>query len=413
LPKDKQGFLFPMNTPITTKIEPALADGDTLRSSLRALPRAAWILFFGTFLNKFGGFVIPFLTLYLTGRGYSVKQAGLAVSAYGVGNLGASLLGGHLADKLGRRQTIVLSMFSGAASMMLLSQAHSFGLIVALVTLTGLANEFYRPASQALLADIVPAGQRTTAFAALRVSFNAGFAFGPATAGLLAAYGYFWLFAGDAATSVLFGLVVLLALPRGVHNPQNNASWGEALRVLRHDRRLHQLLLANFAIGLVFFQLGSVFGLHVTGLGFSPAAYGAIVSFNGALIVFCELPLTRLTRKFPARRVMAAGYLLCATGFSLNAFAHTIPAMLLCMVIFTAGEMITMPTAVAYLAELAPPHMRGRYMGFSGLTWAAALIIGPAGGLRLFAAAPTAYWITCAAVGAFAAAIISRAPRTR
>ena len=400
-----------MNTLIPTKTEPAPVHPDTLRSSLRALPRAAWILFFGTFLNKFGGFVIPFLTLYLTGQGYSVGQAGLAVSAYGVGNLGASLLGGHLADKFGRRQTIVLSMFSGAATMMLLSQAHSFGLIVALVALTGLANEFYRPASQALLADVVPPGQRMTAFAALRVSFNAGFAFGPATAGLLAAYGYFWLFAGDAATSALFGMVVLFALPRGVAGTQNNASWGEALRVLRRDHRLHQLLLANFAIGLIFFQLGSVFGLHVTGLGFSPAVYGAIVSFNGALIVFCELPLTRLTRKFPARRVMAAGHLLCAVGFALNAFAHTIPAMLLCMLIFTLGEMITMPTMVAYLAELAPPHMRGRYMGISGLTWALGLIIGPAGGLKLFAVSPTAYWIVAASAGVFAAVVISARPR--
>jgi len=386
------------------------ASRETLLSSLRTLPRAAWILFFGTFLNKFGGFVVPFLTLYLTSRGYTVGQTGLAVSAYGVGNLGASLLGGHLADKLGRRKTILLSMFSGAATMMLLSQAHHLALIIVLTALTGLTNEFYRPASQAFLADIVPPGQRMTAFAALRVSFNAGFAFGPATAGLLAAYGYFWLFAGDAATSVLFGLVALLALPRTAPGTQKNASWSEALVVLRQDRQLHQLLLANFAIALVFFQLASTFGVYVTRLGFSAATYGAIVSLNGALIVFCELPLTRLTRKFPARRVMAAGYFLCATGFALNAFAHTIRGLVICMLIFTFGEMITMPTAVAYLADLAPAQMRGRYMGVSGLTWATALIIGPAGGMKLFAAAPTAYWITCAAAGTFAAVVISRQP---
>ena len=179
----------------------------TLLASLRALPRPAWILCFGTFLNKFGAFVVPFLTLYLTSRGCTVGQAGLAISAYGVGNMAASLLGGHLADKLGPRKTIVLSMFSGAVVMMLLSQARSLPAIIALTALTGLTNEFYRPASTALLADLVPPGQRVTAFAALRMSFNAGFAFGPATAGFLAAFGYFWLFAGDAATSVLFGLV--------------------------------------------------------------------------------------------------------------------------------------------------------------------------------------------------------------
>lgn len=393
---------------VQTPINVETARRDTLLSSLGALPRAAWILFFGTFLNKFGGFVVPFLTLYLTGRGYTIGQAGMAVSAYGMGNLGASLLGGHLADKLGRRKTIVFSMFSGAVAMMLLSQAHSLAIIIVLTALTGLTNEFYRPASQALLADIVPSGQRMTAFAALRVSFNAGFAFGPATAGLLAAYGYFWLFAGDATTSVLYGLVALLALPRGSRTAQQNASWSEALRVLRHDHKLHQLLLGNFAIGLVFFQLGSTYGLHLMHLGFSPAVYGAIVSMNGALIVFCELPLTRVTRKFSARRAMAAGYLLCAAGYALNAFAHTIPALVLCMIILTTGEMITMPTAVAYLADLAPPAMRGRYMGVSGLTWAMALIIGPVGGMKLFAAAPTAYWIVSAVIGIFAAVVISR-----
>ncbi len=404
-----------MNTisPTSATAQPASNRQDTLLSSLRGLPRAAWILFFGTFLNKFGGFVVPFLTLYLTSRGYSVGQTSWAVATYGMGGFMAALIGGHLADYLGRRQTIVLSMFLGAAMMLLLSQAHGLMVIVVLTFLAGLTNEFYRPASSALLTDIVPANQRVTAFSALRVSFNAGFAFGPATAGFLAAFGYFWLFAGDAATSVLFGLVVLFALPRTTHNRLNNASWSEALRVLRRDRTLHQLLLGNFAIGLVFFQLASTFGLYITHLGFSPAVYGAVVSMNGALIVFCELPLTRVTRKFPARRVMAAGYVLCAAGYALNVFAHTIPALVLCMLLFTLGEMITMPTAAAYLANLAPPHMRGRYMGVSGLTWSLGFIFGSTVGLKLFAAAPAVYWIACGALGVFAAAVISCPPKDR
>ena len=104
----------------------------TLLGSLRALPRTAWVLFAGTFINRFGGFVVPFLTLYLTSQGYSLTAAGLAVSAYGAGNLFASLVGGHLADRLGRRETIVLSMFCAAAAMLLLSQAHALPVIVAL-----------------------------------------------------------------------------------------------------------------------------------------------------------------------------------------------------------------------------------------------------------------------------------------
>jgi MFS family permease len=378
----------------------------TLLAGLRALPRPAWLLFFGTFLNKFGAFVLPFLTLYLTRQGYTVTQAGIAVGAYGVGGLFASLLGGHLADALGRRQTIALSMFTGAATMLLLSQAHHLALIIVLTALAGLAGEFYRPASSALLTDLVPPGQRVTAFATLRMAFNAGFAFGPAMAGFLAAAGYFWLFAGDAATSVLYGLIACAALPAGAHLSQTNARWREVWSVLRCDHKLHQMLAANFAIGLIFCQLASTYSLYVTRLGFSTAIYGLLVSLNGALVVLVELPLTTITRRFPARRVMALGFLVIGVGFALNYCAHTITALAACMILFTFGEMITMPMASAYIANLAPAHMRGRYLGISSLTFSLALIVAPGLGMKLFACNPALYWGLCGLTGLAAAAII-------
>jgi predicted MFS family arabinose efflux permease len=144
LPKGQRAFFFAMNT-----IEP------TLLSRLRALPRPAWILFLGTFLNKFGTFVLPFLTLYLTQRGFSLNDAGLAISAYGVGGLMASALGGHLADAIGRRKTIALSMFSVAAAMVLLSQSNSLPAIIAATWLAALTGELYRPASRPLAAGLV------------------------------------------------------------------------------------------------------------------------------------------------------------------------------------------------------------------------------------------------------------------
>jgi MFS family permease len=49
------------------------------------------------------------------------------------------------------------------------------------------------------------------------------------------------------------------------------------------------------------------------------------------------------------------------------------------MVIMTFGELITAPTATAYVANLAPPDQRGRYLGFFGLAWYVALAVGPMG----------------------------------
>jgi MFS family permease len=378
----------------------------TLLVSLKALPRPAWILFFGTFLNKFGTFVLPFLTLYLTRHGYSLGDAGLAIGAYGVGTLLASALGGHLADTIGRRKTIVVSMFSAAITMVVLSQARGLPAIVVLTAIAGLAGELYRPASSALLADLVPAGRRVTAFSAYRMAFNAGWAFGPATAGFLAERGYFWLFIGDAVTSALFGLVAFFALPRGTASRESQCPWSEVFQVLRRDRKFQQLLLAAFAISLVFLQIFSTFGVHVTNLGFSAAVYGGIISLNGVLVVLFDLPLSTVTRRFPARRVIALGYLLVGAGFALNTFAHTVPALMLAMAVVTLGEMVMVPVSAAYVADLAPAHMRGRYMGVYGLVWAAALIIGPALGMKLLALGAAYLWLTCGALGLVAVAII-------
>jgi MFS family permease len=87
-------------------------------------------------------------------------------------------------------------------------------------------------------------------------------------------------------------------------------------------------------------------------------------------------------------------------------FAHTIPALIGCVMVFTLGEMIAMPVAGAYIADLSPPQMRGRYSGAFGLTWACGLVIGPALGLKLFAINVAALWCVCGVLGLIAAAII-------
>jgi MFS family permease len=371
----------------------------TLFTNLRALPPVAWILFFGTFLNKFGSFVVPFLALYLTQRGYSVAQAGFAIGAYGAGNVLATVIGGHLADSIGRRRTIALSMFSGAAAMLMLSQARSLPAILALAAAAGLTGEFYRPASSALLADLVPAANRVTAFSAYRMAINAGFAFGPATAGFIAGHGYFWLFAGDAGTSALFGIVALVALPEVAHLAEKGCGWMEASRALVGDRGLHRVLLASFFIALIFFQMTSTFGFAVMGAGFSPKVYGALLSMNGALIVLIELPLTTVSRRLQPFAAIAAGYLVVGVGFFLGAFAVSIAGFAVCIVVFTLGEMFAMPVASAYVAGLSPPHMRGRYMGTYGLTWTLAQVVAPGLGMCLFTASPLLFWLVGGGLG--------------
>lgn len=382
----------------------------SLVARLRFLPRPVWFLFFGVFLNKFGSFVVPFLALYMTRQGCSTLEAGIAIGAYGAGHLLASFLGGYLADVLGRKPTIILSMLAAALSMLLLSQARGFETIVLLTALAGLSSELYRPASSALLTDLVPPEHRVTAFATYRLAFNAGWAFGPATAGFLAKYSFFWLFVGDAATSLLFCIVAWFTLPEGLRRKHTENGWGDAWHAISTDLKFLQILASSVVIALVFFQIASTYCLHLTQLGFSPAVYGLLISLNGAVVVLFELPLTLVTSRFPAPKVIATGHLLIGFGFAANAFATSIAGLIPPMLILTIGEMISMPVGAAYIANLAPPHLRGRYMGCYGLTWASALAVGPALGMSLLGSGAATLWCGSAILGVIAALIILPTP---
>ncbi|MEA3212010.1 MAG: hypothetical protein QOE70_5067 [Chthoniobacter sp.] len=157
-----------------------------LLDDLRSLPRPFWVLFAGTFINRFGTFVWPVLTLYLTRQGHSLTAASCALAAWGLGSFVGNALGGWMTDHLGRRDTIVGGTLAAATSLMGLYGAESLPVILLFTALTGLANGTYHPAASALLADVVPPALRVRAYAAFRLAANAGFAGGAAVGGMLA-----------------------------------------------------------------------------------------------------------------------------------------------------------------------------------------------------------------------------------
>lgn len=379
-------------------------------------PRSLWILFAGLFVNRFGSFVYVFLVLYMISRGYTLTQAGVAVSAYGIGSIGsigASGFGGYCADRLGRRSTIVFSMFASAAAMLLLSQTSTLLLLlILLVGLAGLTTELYRPAASALIADLVPSEQRVRAYALSRFCINLGFAAGPAVAGFLASRSFLLIFVGDALTSVLFGLLALIALPTGRHSQvKHHPTQSGLVPAVRSDRRFLLFLLASLLITFVYFQSQSTFALQVHALGLSNALYGTLISVNGLLIVLLELPISTLTQWLPMDYAIATGFLLIGLGFGLIAFASTVPLLILTVGIWTFGEMIHSPVSAAYVANLTPSHLRGCYQGTWGMTWSSGLILGPLLGTLLFSWNTEGLWLICGGLGLVSAVLIVIAAR--
>lgn len=380
--------------------------------SLKSLPRPAWVLFGGTFINRFGTFVMPFLAIYMARNGFTAAQAGLAISSYGGGHVIASMLGGHLADRIGRRHTIALSMFCSAAAMLALSQARAFPMIVVLAFVTGTCAELYRPAAAALLTDLVPPEKRMLAFGLYRFAINLGFAAGPATAGFLANKSFFYLFAGDAITSLLYGVVALVALPHGVRSVSKDETKDEGLRVALRHRLFVFFLAATLCLTWVEFQLHSTFPLHIAKSGYSPSTYGMLISLNGLLIIIFELLITAWTQRVAPQPLIAVGYALTGIGVALTGLATNIQLLAATVVIWTIAEMIYAPASGAYVSILAPERYRGRYMGLYHSMFSVGMVLGPAMGTWLYGRNPAALWWTCLVIGLAGGALALVKPRS-
>src|SRR5437879_5248083 len=167
------------------------------------LPRTYWVLWAGMLVNRLGGFVVAFLALYLTQqRGFTPERAGAIVSLWGAGALVSGLIGGALADRIGRRATMVAALILGALAMLHMGAARSPAHIAVAAFLLGLTGDMYRPAVSAAVADLVPPEQRTRAYGYLYWAVNLGFACAASLAGVLARRSYWLLFAGDAGTTL-------------------------------------------------------------------------------------------------------------------------------------------------------------------------------------------------------------------
>jgi MFS family permease len=384
----------------------------SLRRNVRALPRSAWVLFAGTLVNRLGTFVLPFITLYLTENGFSAPQAGLAIGAYGFGGLIAQIVGGLLADRIGRRNAIALSMFSTGALTLALWQAESFALIVVLMFAIGTMGELHRPAAGALIADLVPSEQRVTAFTFFRLAINVGWAGGLALGGLLAERSFDLVFIGDAATSIAFGVISLALLPHGTRTKRREETHLTSARAsILADRGFLLFLAAVLVTAAVYSQNVSTLPLHIREAGFSPSTYGLLQSLNGVIIVLFELPVIAWTQRHDRFRIVALGELLIGVAFATLLFANTLPLLVAMVVLWTVGEMIESPVASAIVADRAPVHARGRYQSAFGSMFGLAWIVGPVLGTYAYSENEAIPWVACGVLGIAAGAFSIAAGR--
>ncbi|USQ89064.1 MFS transporter [Streptomyces phaeoluteigriseus] len=379
------------------------------RETVSGLPREFWWLWTSTLVNRLGAFVATFMALYLTlDRGYSASYAGLVAALHGLGGVVSSLAGGVMADRLGRRPTMLVAQTGTALSVAALGFVHHPLAIAGVAFLVGVASNASRPAVQAMMADIVPPEDRVRAFSLNYWAINLGFAISSMGAGFIAEFSYLAGFLIEAGMTLACAIVVFLKVPesrpeRGGKDGTGAEEDAVGLGTVLRDRRFMGVVGLSFLVAFVF-QQGAV-GLPVAmgAAGFTPADYGMAIAVNGVLIVALQIPVTRFIQHRDPGRLLVISSVLAGYGFGLTAFAGSVGVFALTVCVWTLAEIVNAPTQTGLVVRLSPVHGRGRYQGMYSMSWAVAALTAPlTSGVVIDRYGAEWLWGLCAVVGTVA-----------
>jgi MFS family permease len=364
----------------------------------------------GTFVNRIGYVVEPFLALYLAGpRNLTPAVIGVVLACFGAGSFVSQIVGGYLADRIGRRATLVIGMVGTAACFMVLAAVRDLVFIAVAAAVTGLLLDVYRPAMSAAVADLVPPSARPRAYALIYWAINLGVAVAGILGGLLADRSYWLLFTADAITCLLFAAIIASAVPET--KPKSAAGKSGGYSSVLKDSIAIGLFVAILLGTLVYMQQLVTLPLAVRASGLSASAYGVIYAVNPVAVILAQPLVLRLIDRLQVVPTMAASSLIMGAGFGLTAFANSIPVFALTVLIWTLGEIGFNAVGPALIAEIAPPEMRGRYNGLIGMAFGAAALLGPLAGTWLFGISENLLWLSCLLTGALSAlAVMSLGP---
>ena len=387
-----------------------------LRQTAGGLPKTFWYLWTGILINRAGAFAILFLSLYLTGpRHLTPAAAGVVVGGFGVGGAAGTLLGGVLADRWGRRRTLLLGYAGAGILMYALGLATALPLIAALTGLVGAFTTMTGPAAVAAIVDVVPEADRTRAFNLQFWAFNLGTAAASLIAGLVAEVSFTLLFVIDGSATLVAALLVLAKVPESLPAGHVEAPAGYGIRTALTDRIFLAFVGLTLIQAVLYAQSSTILPLSMKADHLPPAGYGLVISLGAVLIVLGQLFVPALIQRRRKGSVLALATALLAVGYGSVRFVDVLPGYLAAAVVWTAGSMLAAPPNAAVIAELAPPTIRARYQAVFFLTFSLAAFLAPAlGGLSFQEFGPW-HWLVCAGLGLAASAghLAASGPRER
>ncbi len=355
------------------RLEPTGIKG--MMSLYKGLPRPVYVLFFATIINGVGIFVYPFLVLLLTQHlGYSDAWAGAFMSFAAVAYLPGSIIGGKLADKIGRKKVMVIGQLLGNVMFLICGFLGNSQYVPLFIILNLLFDGAVDPARSALMTDVTIPENRQVSFSLNYLGHNMGFAIGPVIAGFLFYTAPSWIFFGNAIVSTISIIFVAFMVPESKPDQAAiEASYesdslerghkGGLIKALRSRPRIVALALCITFFSFAYSQSLFALPLYTTQLFGKAGAtlYGSMMSLNAVVVVLSNAFIVMALRKYhPLKNIAIAG-LLYAVGFSFMGLAKAPIWLFLLTIIYTLGEVIDATNSHYYIANNTPISHRARF----------------------------------------------------
>ncbi len=331
------------------------------------------------FVSELGfGSIVPAVPLFARSFGVSQAAIGLTLAVYGLARFLINVPSGQLADRIGRRWTLVLGEVLTVVGNLLCGFSGSFEQFLIFRFLAGAGASMVITCGQVILADLATLENRGRMMSIFHGVFMLGVGFGPLPGGFLAQqFGLSVPFFAFAGLSVIAAVIAFDRVPetRGIRERHEATTAPTAaqermplivqLRAVFSQIGFVLVSLVTFAqffarTGLVFAVVPVMVAIKMDATPDQIGTALAVVSLTNVAMVYAAGALVdRLGRK----PVIVPATLLSAGAIASFAIAPDYLWLLSASVLWGVASGICGAPPAAYAADVAPPGMNAITMG--------------------------------------------------
>jgi MFS family permease len=353
---------------------------------------ALWAVFMATAAVRVGfGAIMPVMPIYAKDHGLTTAMIAVMTNAYMIANALFQSYAGHLGDRWGRRPVMLVGtwLYTAAAALFMIDAGPWY--YVALRGLEGLGACAFGPVVRAYVADLVSEENRGKAYGQLTSFDFAGLLFGPMLGGLVQNLaGPRAPFALCAVLGLLAGIPLLVLTRRLRHHgvaepaPESGADAAE-VQIAEAHRQVPALRLLKspgfWAValpGIGFAYLNAMYSvawsIYMERIGATSWQISLSFTLFAVPMVLLMVPFGRLADRVGRPLLIAVG----GVGSALATLTYGLLPYPWALIGFgvldgAASAMFT-PASQAFMADVSPRRMRGRFMGLVGATQTVATI---------------------------------------